>query len=179
MSKSVGKRHQSTRKLSQRLKSEGYQIGKSTVHRFLKDTKQLKAYKRQKQPKLTERQKQNRLKFCKEKENWTADDWNNVMWSDESPFELMHASNVQNDRVWASDSTNVPPNETVKNPPKVMVWGMMSCQALSDLHFIPPKQTVNAAYYVDNILSKTCLDAVNRKAKRGTVLKKAMAKKKV
>ena len=55
-----------------------------------------------------------------------------------------------------------------------MIWGMMSFQALSDLHFIPPKQTVSTTYYVEEILQKTCVNALNRKPMKGDVLTRKM-----
>ena len=55
-----------------------------------------------------------------------------------------------------------------------MVWGMMNFQALSELHFLPPKQSINAAYYVDKILEKPCLTAMKRSASNGSVLIKKM-----
>ncbi|KAI6658805.1 hypothetical protein LOD99_15130 [Oopsacas minuta] len=55
-----------------------------------------------------------------------------------------------------------------------MVCGMMSCQALSELHFVRPKRTMNASYYVSEILTKTYKDALNRKRKTGTILEKRM-----
>ena len=75
------------------------------------------------------------------------------------PFELFYSTNPQNDRIWCRKSSKVAPQEKVKFPPKVLVWGMMSNQALSELHIIPPKQTVNASYYVSEILAKTCKEA--------------------
>ena len=53
---------------------------------------------------------------------------------------------------------------------------MMSHCAVSDLHIVPQKQTVNAAYYRNNILEKTCLDAIKRKRKTGNITERAMLK---
>ena len=113
---------------------------------------------------------------CNEKRNWITEDWKNVLWSDECPFEITQTSNRQNDRVWAKDNSNVPPLETIKFPPKVMVWGMMSHQALSQLHFVEDKQMVNSSYYVDEVLRKTCMSALKRKQKIGSILKVQMLK---
>ena len=55
-----------------------------------------------------------------------------------------------------------------------MVWGMMSFRAISKLHFIPPKQTVNTAYYIDEILAKSCLDTLHRTQNNGSVLERKM-----
>ncbi|KAI6648344.1 hypothetical protein LOD99_12153 [Oopsacas minuta] len=51
---------------------------------------------------------------------------------------------------------------------------MMSFHALSDLHFLPPKQTVSADYYLKEFLEKTCLNALNRKPKKGDLLTRKM-----
>ncbi len=39
-------------------------------------------------PLLTQAMKDKRLAFCERYRNWTVKDWNNVMFSDKSPFEL-------------------------------------------------------------------------------------------
>ena len=52
---------------------------------------------------------------------------------------------------------NIVPVQTVKFPPKIMVWEMMSGSGLSELHFVPLKQLVNAEYYINEILEKSCL----------------------
>ena len=76
------------------------------------------------------------------------------MWSEKSLFELLHASNRQNDRVWASDGADVPAVETVKHPQKVQVCGIMRRCTLSELHVVPSETTVNGECYRENILSK-------------------------
>ncbi|KAI6655398.1 hypothetical protein LOD99_2233 [Oopsacas minuta] len=55
-----------------------------------------------------------------------------------------------------------------------MVWGMMSHRVLSELHIVPQKQTINRAYYRNEILKKTCLNAIARKAKKGSVIERSM-----
>ena len=82
--------------------------------------------------------------------------------------------NRQNDRIWARNSNNIKPIGQMKFPAKIQVWDMMSHRALSELHIIPPKQTINGAYYRDNILAKTCSDATNRTANTGSILERSM-----
>ena len=65
------------------------------------------------------------------------------------------------------DSSKVPPREIIKKPPKVMVWAIMSCRALSELHFVPPKQMVTSQYYVEEVLEKSCRSAKSRSMKTG------------
>ena len=52
----------------------------------------------------------------------------------------------------ASNSSNIIPQETVKFPPKLMVWGIMSFRAISKLHFIAPKQS-DESVTVHSVLS--------------------------
>ena len=57
---------------------------------------------------------------------------------------------------------------------KVQEWGMMSSCAVSELHVVSPKTTVNGVYYRENILSKEGLDALTRTATGGSVLERKM-----
>ncbi|KAI6652929.1 hypothetical protein LOD99_4006 [Oopsacas minuta] len=136
--KSLGKRRQSTRKLSRRLSIRGNPISHMTIQRHLAQRLDARPYKRPKWPKITQKIKENRLKFARDHENWSFEDWNNVFWSDESPFELFHPPNRQNDRVWAIGSQNIEP------------------------------------IFRNEILKKTCLDAIARKAKKGSVIERSM-----
>ena len=176
IAKSLGKRHKSTRLIATQITRTCVPVSKDTVHRYLRKDLQVRPYKRPKQPKLSSKQRENRLNFCLAKENWTVADWRNILWPDESSFELFHPTNRQNDRIWARDGSNIIPQETVKFPPKFMVWGMMSFRAISKLHFIPPKQTVNTAYYIDEILAKSCLETLHRTRENGSVLDRKMLK---
>ena len=176
IAKSLGKRRQSTRKIAKKLRGKGYTISPTTVYRHLTCNIGAKSYKRPKRPRITNRIRENRLLFAKIHQNWTADDWENVLWSDESPSELFASPNPQNDRIWDKNTDRIEPVLKVKFPAKVMVWGMMSHCAVSDLHIVPQKQTVNAAYYRNNILEKTCLDAIKRKRKTGNITERAMLK---
>lgn len=149
-------------------------VSKGTVHRHMKKFGGVKSYKRSRQPKITEKQRKDRIRYCKMVNNWTVNKFKQVIWSNEAPFEILHTSNPQNDRVWARNVDDVPPRTTVKNPCKIMVWGAMSAQGLSELHFVPKAETVNADYYVDEILTKSLLPALNRSATGGSVLETKM-----
>ncbi|KAI6656095.1 hypothetical protein LOD99_1428 [Oopsacas minuta] len=46
----------------------------------------------------------------------------------------------------------------------------MSYRGLSELHFVPPKQTVNSQYYVEEILEKSYRLAVGRSKTAGSIL---------
>lgn len=167
VAKSAFKRQHSTRKLAQKLTAKNHPVSKSAVHRYLKTCLQLKPLKLKLQPRLTEDQKRRRLEFAKARKNWSVQDWRRILFSDESPFEIFQAPNRQNDRVWAHNSSQVPVVETVKQPLKILVWGMMSYRGLSDLHIIPRGQTVTADYYVEEVMKKTAASAMQRREENG------------
>ena len=91
-----------------------------------------------------------RLKFAREHLDWSKD-WRKVVWSSESPFELFHLPNRDNDRVWEASSSDVPTVPSVKHPANIHVWGMFNCRALSQLHVVPQKTTINGERYRKNI----------------------------
>ena len=107
------------------------------------------------------------------RKDWTAEEWRRIIFSDECPFELIHAPNRQNDRIWAPDRSYIQPVELLKHLPKIQVWGMISYQAVSDLHVIDPGQTVTADYYVSVILMKTRV-TYKRKRKTGSIVQRKM-----
>ena len=76
--------------------------------------------------------------------------------------------------MWAVSSSNVPTVSTVKHPAKIHVWGMFSYRALSRLHVVPPKMTINGEYYRSSILASECLEALNRTAQEGPVSERAL-----
>lgn len=172
--KAKGKRHQSCRRLSQRLKNLGETASKNTVHRYLTKKLGLKAYKRRKIPRLTKLQKEKRLTFAKKYVKLTPRDWENWVFSDECPLYLFPTPNRQNDRIYERDCKNVAPSEQVKFSAHSMVWGAMSASGLSELHIVPQGTTINAEYYINNILQPVLLPALARKKKSGSVIEKKM-----
>ena len=170
----MGKGRQSTRKIARRLNTDSNPVSHMTIYRYFKNCIGASAFKRQKIPRLSAKDIQDRLKFAKKHQSWKVEDWKRVLWSDESPFELYATANRHNDRVWAKTTKDVPPIFAVKFPLKIQVWGLMSRQALSELHIIPQGQTVNSLYYRNEILAKTCRDAINRTPNTGPISERPM-----
>ena len=96
------------------------------------------------------------------------------MRSDESLFHVKHPINQQNDRFWAEDKAEVSLWTALKNVAKVMSWGAMSAQGLTELHVVLQKQTVKTDHYVNEVLTKTQLPALHRSSRHFTVLKRKM-----
>lgn len=88
-----------------------------------------------KKPLLSSANKRKRLQFAKEHENWTIEQWKNVLWTDESKFELFGSHRRQycrrkvNERYQANCIT-----PTVKHGGgSVMVWGCFSYGGVGQL----------------------------------------------
>ena len=77
------KRGTSTRQLSQQLASKGL-VQKNTVWRFMK-SEGWRPLRRQKKPLLTAKQRAARLKFAKQYNNLTTEEWDDFLFSDECP----------------------------------------------------------------------------------------------
>ena len=141
-----------------------------TVHNYLTKNLGAKAFKRRKVPKLTEEHQRKQLIFCRERLNWTGEDWKKIIWSDESPYLLYSQGNSKNDVIWAREKDEVEPIEKMKFSPKVMVWGAMTTTCLSELHIVPQNTTINAVYYQENILEKNLLPMMDRRRAVGPII---------
>ena len=159
ITKSLGKRRQSTRKFALRLSRGGCNVSHMSVHRYLRSSFGVIPYKRPNRPRLTIEMRENRMKYAKAYKNWTVSDWNRVLWPDESSFELFQTPNNNNNRVWSQEAGSIELCMKVKFSAKIQVWGMMSQRGLSKLHIIPQRQTVNGEYYHTKISAGTCEDA--------------------
>ena len=137
ITKSLGNRGKSTREIARKLNNKGYCISHTAVYRYLRSDLGVTSFKRPKRPRLTEKMKMNRLNFAQIHKKWITEDWKKLMWSDKSPFQMFAIPNRQNDRVWAEKFDEVEPCVQVKFPAKIHAWGMMSHQALSQLHIVP------------------------------------------
>ena len=92
-------------------------------------------------------------------------------------LELEHSFDLQNDRVWTKQKVSVPPRLVSKHPAKIMVWGAMSAQALTNLHVVPQKQPFGAGYHVTEILQKSLLPSLAWDTSTGSVTEPVLTKK--
>ena len=103
-----------------------------------------------KRPLLTLAHRKKRLDWCRERKDWTNEQWKKVLWSDESVFEL-----IPTRRVWVRRRKNEryhPDciNSTVKHGGgKLQVWGCMATNGVGTLKVV--KGRLNAAAYVQLI----------------------------
>ena len=114
----------------------GIKASESTICRRIKESGEFGSFFTVKKPVITEINRIKRLKWAREHKNWTNEQWRQVLWTDESPFELRNEC-VR--RVWRLRSqrnhvVNFTP--TKKYQPKIMVWGAFSYGGVGRLHWI-------------------------------------------
>ena len=162
IAKSIGKKRQSCRKLAKKFKSKKLKGCKSTIYNYLTKELGVKAYHRRKIPKLEEKHIKDRLTFCKMVKNWKLDDWKQVVFSDESPYELFPPPNPKNDVIWARGVQEVEQVPVPKFGPKIMVWGAMSFSGLSTLHIVPQNTSVDQVYYRTQMLEGNLFERIQK-----------------
>lgn len=114
----------------------------------------LSCYRPAKKPALSKKNIKDRLAFAKRYQHWTVDQWRKCMFSDETTIS-QHGTWVRHVRRPANkrhDQRYTIP--TVKNPPKVMVWGAISAKGRCGLWFAPQGTTINSATYLDILKEK-------------------------
>ena len=89
---------------------------------------------------MTKKQRNARLQFAREHVNWTVEDWKNVIFTDESTFEIGKV--YQRERVLRKKNqqfTDANVKVTFKSGRKsLMVWGGISGNVRTCLHFHDP-----------------------------------------
>jgi len=108
-----------------------------------------------KKPLLTAAMVKKRIAFCKKHLRWTEDDWEKVMFSDESTFKLI---NPRAQRVRRPAGVNRYKQRyvvvNVKHPPSVMIWGCFcGIGGRGSLYLLPPKTTMNSVRYMEVLRS--------------------------
>lgn len=105
-------------------------------------------------------QKKNRILFTKHHENWTQRNWDAVIFSDESRFDVClgdFRKRVIRKQTEAFDNDCL--KRTVKFPKSLMVWGCMSSQGVGELAFV--EGTMNSAKY-QNVLENYLLPSIHK-----------------
>ena len=129
------------------MESCGVQCSSRTVRRRLGKVG-LHGRVARKKPLLTLSHKQVRLKWARERVNWTLSDWHKIIWSDESKFNLFGSDGRVYVRRRAGEEF-LPEciNQTVKfGGGSVMMWGCISCDGVGPLMKVVGR--MNAADYI-------------------------------
>ena len=133
-------------------------VSQATIRRSLVRSG-LKAYSKVKKPSLGSKHKKLRRKFCRTCRDLTPEDWQSVIFTDESKYNV-HGPDG-NKKVWRRSKCILLDHHVRKvtkfGGGSVMVWGCITYQGVGQLAFIDSK--MNASLFVrvlDTCLSSTC-----------------------
>lgn len=146
----------SVRAITRKVRSMGFLVSKSTVHRFLQ--RRFGKPRRQPQkPQLSDKNIRDRLAFCRRmyhlgfKDNPTGRNLSNkVLFTDEKYFILHQAPNRQNHLIRTNTPESIQTLESPKFDVGVLVSGGMAGNGLTKLKII--NSTIDAKYYVRELL---------------------------
>jgi transposase len=101
-----------------------------------------------KKPMLTRKNIRDRIYFCNKYKNWSPDDWENVMFSDESTFTQFYSFARHVRRPIGSRYDPKYCTSAVKQSAKLMVWAAFSGKGgRGGIWFMPDGRTINAGVY--------------------------------
>ena len=132
---SLRDRRKSSRELSQNLaETSGVQVHASTVRRAL-IKEGLNGRVARAKPLLRKVNKTKRLKYARSHRNWTSEQWKNVLWTDESKFEIFSSKRRQYVRRRNGESLKeICLKPTIKHGGgSINVWGCLSANGVGDL----------------------------------------------
>ncbi len=98
---------------------------------------QLKLYHAKRKPFVNMVQNRRRVPWAKANLKWTVSKWKNVLWSDESKFDILVGSHGR--RVLrAKEEGDLPAcyQRSVQKPASLMVWGCISAYGMGSLHVL-------------------------------------------
>lgn len=124
----------------------------STVRTVQLRLNEMKIFARRpaKKPFLTKQMRAKRLIFAKEHETWTVEDWQRVIFSDESKFNLHGSDGKRTIRRRKGEKyIDECLDWTVKHSPSVMIWGCITSAGLGKIEFI--EGTMNAKKYIETL----------------------------
>lgn len=140
---SLRNRKKSSRELAADLKRiRGINVDPSTVRRSLLRSG-LRGCVARKKPLLRRNNKQKRLSYAREHNNWTFDEWSQVLWTDESKFELFSSNRRQYVRRHVGEAyQDECLQPTIKHRGgSLMIWDCFCAVGVGDLVRIDDKLT--------------------------------------
>ncbi|KAK3544182.1 hypothetical protein QTP86_006029 [Hemibagrus guttatus] len=169
ITRTVSKNPRTTRRdLVNDLQRAGTKVTKATISNTLR-RQGLKSCSARRVPQLKPVHVWARLKFAREHLDDPEEDWENVIWSDETKIELFGKNSTC--RVWRRKNAELHPKNTIPTVKHgggiIMLWGCFSAKGPGRL--IRVKERMNGAMYRE-ILSKNLLPSARAlKMKRGWV----------
>ena len=122
-------------KIRSSLLAKGTDISRRTVSRRLVDDFDLKAHKPAHKPRLAQAMKSKRLAFAKKHVKWTIQQWQQVLFSNESTVQQFTNRKRYVRRPSGKRFSERYTIQTMKHPPSVMIWGGTSINGTAGLFF--------------------------------------------
>ena len=112
-------------------------LSSCSIRRIILKKLHLRGFKPARKPLLTARMRSKHLQWCKERRNWSIDQWFKIMWSDESVIRFFsnYSSFMRCKVCCRYEAKFIVP--AVKHPQSVMLWGSMSGFSTGSLVFLP------------------------------------------
>ena len=113
------------------------EVHPKTIRRRISESGEFSSYWKIKKPFVSAKNRRIRVQWCKDHLHWTQDDWNKVLWSDESPFVYKFDGKT---RVWRKHNERYHVKAmkgTVKHDKKINVWGCFSARGVGMLCMVP------------------------------------------
>ena len=148
---------------SQRQIAKDLNVSRSSVRRMTKILN-LKSYKRIRVSRRNQNVRQKRKTRCKNLDiNYSRENTQKIVFTDEKDFTFEVARNRQNDRVYGTRKRDIPSSrlyhECSRFSKKIMVSAGVSWQGKTDIHFIDTKTTkVNSENYIKLLEDKLLPD---------------------
>jgi transposase len=102
----------------------------------IKESGEFNSYWAARKPLITPRNRLKRLQWAREHVDWTNEQWDRVLWSDESPYVLRFKAKQ---KIWRKHNERYLVKNcvaTVKHDDKIMVWGAFASSGVGILHRI-------------------------------------------
>ncbi|KAJ4940165.1 hypothetical protein JOQ06_026474, partial [Pogonophryne albipinna] len=169
MTRTVSKNPRTTRgDLVNDLQRAGTKVTKAIISNTLR-RQGLKSCSARRVPLLKPIHVQARLKFAREHLDDPEEDWENVIWSDETKIELFGKNSTR--RVWRRKNAELHPKNTIPTVKhgggNIMLWSCFSAKGPGRL--IRVKERMNGAMYREILSDKLLPSARALKMKRGWV----------
>ena len=101
-----------------------------------------------KKPKITPIQRKHRVTWCCENRGWSNNDWSQIVFSDESCFELVNRNNRIYIRRYAHDKRRLERSQPYTHQGGgLSIWGCLTYYGLSNLVFYEGK--MNSSKYIE------------------------------
>ena len=128
-------RKSSLKELLHKVRERGVAISRRTLRRRLKEAG-LVAKRPLRKPLLTPTMIRKRLQWAKKYKNWTEEDWDKVIFSDESTFVILEDKSEHVRRRPGEELLPECLKSTVKHPTFAMVWSCISSKGLGHLYIV-------------------------------------------